>query len=226
MQCTGEAMAMAVLVSRQHGKQGLWIRVCALIAVVYLCSYGSPASAEDVSAGGASVAPFATGGAHLVGAPGVGSIKDRLCEDCENEGIIVINEVLNAVLNGGILNACSDVCQHLSTPKRQTICMDACRAVGIATFVETVKKFSNFIDVTYFCHLAHMCTAREGGAVQNASLTVTPAEAKSGTEVTLVLTMEVTSDLGAGMIRVVLVQREGKSKSTKPVSMTDLPGRA
>lgn len=77
-----------------------------------------------------------------------GGLKDRVCDACEDEGVLVINEALNAILNGGMVTACADVCERLSTPRGRTICADACRAVGIAAFVETIKRLGEFIDGT------------------------------------------------------------------------------
>ena len=66
-----------------------------------------------------------------------------------------------------------------------------------------------------------MCALTAGGGVRDATLSVSPAEAKPGSEVALQLSMEVTGALGVGMIRVALIRRDGGEKE---IASTDIPG--
>ena len=153
---------------------------------------------------------------------GVGRFRDRLCEDCESEAVVIVNYALNSILNGGIVATCSDVCGGLKSEKSHNICMVTCRAIGIAAFVELIKSYSDYIDVTYFCSKAKMCTLREGGSISDASLVVSPATVKKGenANLTIQLTMDVDHDLGAGMIRVSMLKVDGND--IKEIGATDL----
>ncbi len=86
-----------------------------------------------------------------------------LCPTCINEAVSVINILLNAVLDEGILNTCGDLCGVVANKTGYRALGDICDVVCVAFGVdEFVKALVNFdIDPIWYCEIAKLCPSKK-----------------------------------------------------------------
>ena len=85
-----------------------------------------------------------------------------LCSTCINEAVLVINVLLNAILDEGILATCGDLCGVVANKTGSKvlgdICDLVCEAFGIDEFVKALIDLD--IDPIYYCEIAKLCPSR------------------------------------------------------------------
>lgn len=85
-----------------------------------------------------------------------------LCPDCINEVVVVINVLMNAILDEGILQSCGDLCGFVANKTGSKILADmcdvACDAFGIDEFVKLLINLD--IDPIYYCQILKMCPSK------------------------------------------------------------------
>jgi hypothetical protein len=86
---------------------------------------------------GASKAASLTPSTHVkTTAPGAGG----MCDLCINFALVAINDLLNIILNSGIITGCSDLCTKLPNKYEADVCDVLCDAVGIDEFIKILEK--------------------------------------------------------------------------------------
>mmetsp|Transcript_119296 Transcript_119296/g.178220 ORF Transcript_119296/g.178220 Transcript_119296/m.178220 type:complete len:252 (+) Transcript_119296:3-758(+) len=127
------------------------------------------------------------------------------CKGCIQASVVAINEILNAVLNEGVVGGCEDLCGKLPEKAEQVVCDAVCIGLGVYEFVKLLERKGG-PDPIYYCQLAHMCKVDDctGDCADVETLGVSPASGKKGTNFVVAGNLNVTKASGAGMTRITL----------------------
>jgi hypothetical protein len=86
-----------------------------------------------------------------------------LCPNCINEAIGVINILLNAILDEGILANCGDLCgvvtNRTGSKALGDVCLLVCDGLGLDEFIKEIIKLD--LDPIYYCEIAKMCPSKK-----------------------------------------------------------------
>jgi uncharacterized protein YunC (DUF1805 family) len=82
---------------------------------------------------------------NLAGLAGSTKKSGVLCQLCIDEVLALINEVLNDILNGIILNSCGKLCGAIQNNATKELCTIACDVVGIKKLVEYLNSTARFL---------------------------------------------------------------------------------
>jgi hypothetical protein len=86
-----------------------------------------------------------------------------LCPYCINEAIGTINVLLNAILDGGILATCGDLCGIVTNKTGSKALGDMCEVVcdglGLDEFIKELIKLD--LDPIWYCETAKMCPSNK-----------------------------------------------------------------
>jgi hypothetical protein len=128
------------------------------------------------------------------------------CDVCIQFAVEGINILLNYILDNVIIGDCGSLCGSLSKLGKieVDICDGLCDTLGVAEFVELLKKFSNDIDPIYFCQLVKMCLVEDCNSPPCATVLELAVEPQYGTEestFSVNATVQITQAIGAGMVR-------------------------
>lgn len=126
------------------------------------------------------------------------------CSQCIQIGDQAINQLINIILNAGVIGGCGQLCSHLPSPNEQKACDLVCSLVGLKAFTKALN--STDLDVFYFCEELHLCAPGSDDAhVDLVSASVDPAtiskkdiQPGQGVDVTGTLTVNVTKASGVG----------------------------
>jgi len=125
------------------------------------------------------------------------------CKVCIDVAVEMIDVLLNAVLNGGILGDCADLCSRLNNSNiEEDLCDAICDSVGLDEFVKILKKFSNDIDPVYFCQLVHLCEVDDctGSCGDVLAFVIDPQMGSTQTTFYINSTLAIYQEIGAGML--------------------------
>jgi len=165
--------------------------------------------------------PVAMGG--VVGSVVKGGV---LCQLCIQEVLILINEVLNDILNGVILNSCSKLCGAIKLNKTKELCTIACDVVGIKKLVEYLNTTDP--DEIYICSeikLCEMgnCTGHGDGSTCLAINKMTaPPIVQVDAAVNVQVDIDVTQPLATGMTRIQTIFPPDNKGESQVVQTDDL----
>ncbi|CAF3920300.1 unnamed protein product [Rotaria sp. Silwood1] len=99
-----------------------------------------------------------------------------LCPTCINEAVEVINILLNAVLDEGILATCNSLCSIVANKTSSKllgeICALACDAFGLDEFIKAIIKLD--LDPIWYCEMAKMCPINDHGDAKFTNFHVSP----------------------------------------------------
>lgn len=122
-----------------------------------------------------------------------------LCNPCFQIGGQGINQLLNYILNVGVVGGCGSLCAA-AIPAGGAVaigCELVCAAVGVKEFVKAIEKVD--LDPIYFCEVVHACPAAPDDAyleyIQAAAL---PAAVPKGQDIQMAVDLNVTNDTGVG----------------------------
>merc|ERR1711894_195025 len=124
------------------------------------------------------------------------------CNLCVNVMGQVIDNVLNIILQGGVVGGCSDLCQKVTNGNQalDVACSLLCDIVGVDEFMKLVEEAD--LDVIYYCELlGGTCPVKDDGDAKITALTVTP---KSGPQGTFDIGFAYHSNNGTGTGEIVL----------------------
>ena len=106
------------------------------------------------------------------------------CTTCISFGQSSIQELINIILNVGVVGSCTKLCQALAEKVGSQIvgvgCTILCGFVGVREFVKLVQKAD--LDPFYLCELLRICPTFDGGDAELVNVTVTPREGPQGTQ--------------------------------------------
>eukprot|EP00300_Choanocystis_sp_HF-7_P030649 c39531_g1_i1.p2 GENE.c39531_g1_i1~~c39531_g1_i1.p2 ORF type:complete len:282 (+),score=67.34 c39531_g1_i1:33-878(+) len=167
--------------------------ICVVIAVLLAC--GMFATAMPI-AEGLKRAERALAQKHeTVAAPDA-----DLCPICLDLISDSINELLQAILQVGVLGGCSGICSKLSHPTEQVACTLICSYVGVDAFVAIIDKIDP--DPIEICEDFKVCPIHDNGEANITSIDVSPETVEIGGTVDITVNFDVINTTGTGMIAV------------------------
>ncbi|KAK6183701.1 hypothetical protein SNE40_011128 [Patella caerulea] len=113
-----------------------------------------------------------------------------------------LGQILNVIMNTGIVGDCSGLCSYLPSKKQQAACNNYCQqSAGISNFVKAATQCD--LDSVYFCELINQCDF-----IPNGDATIKTAQVSRTNQVkdkaSLSVTIDTTRGTGAGEILVEL----------------------
>merc|ERR1711916_253032 len=123
---------------------------------------------------------------------------DKLCGVCEEFMNEAIDELLNIILNLGVVGSCGDVCSKLPNKIEDTVCDLLCDYVGITEFIKIIQEADP--DPVYICQKLNLCLIAPNAACKSVSFTVVPQSGPVGTTFDMTYTFTVINQTGAGEI--------------------------
>jgi len=161
--------------------------VAVILLLCLSASYASPLKKATIS--------------KLSGGPRSPSID--LCPTCVALFDNAINDILNVILNGGVIGSCGALCQQLDNQIVSVACDLICDYVGITEFINLVEEEDP--DPIFLCQEVDLCPIVEGGQVNITSATVSPKQGPQGTTFTITMVYNVVSATGPGLVVVNIV---------------------
>jgi len=128
------------------------------------------------------------------------NLKYDLCPFCVNFLGQVFDNLINAILNAGVLGTCGAVCSQLPNQLEQVACDLLCDYVGIEAFIDLVNYEDP--DPIYVCQYWDVCNHTEGGQVTIHRTFVTPPKGPAGTTFVMSLQYTVVKATSVGGIEV------------------------
>jgi hypothetical protein len=120
-----------------------------------------------------------------------------LCSPCVQMAGQGLNQLLNYILNVGVVGGCAKLCGNLKNKTEAAVCNVACDVVGIKAFINAIEKAD--LDPIYFCEVIKSCPAGSDDAAATVTGgTVTPTHGPKGTTFNHVFTAQVTKAMGVG----------------------------
>jgi hypothetical protein len=119
----------------------------------------------------------------------------------------IMNELIEIILNGGVLGSCGALCGKLPNSIEQTACNLLCDYVGIETFVKVLSYEDP--DPIYICQLLDICGHTNGGKANMTSVTTAPTSGRQGTTFDISAIWVVSKETGPGGLNIVCIPQGG-----------------
>lgn len=132
---------------------------------------------------------------------GVQKTELDLCNLCVQFSEQTINQLLNIILNAGVVGGCNELCSLLNeTEAIDVACNLLCDIVGIKEFVNLIEKAD--LDPIYLCELLKTCKVFDDGDANITELIISPKQAKKGSTFHLSILFETKNGTGTGQVSV------------------------
>ena len=128
------------------------------------------------------------------GTPIKGAGSCDACIQLMDQGI---NELLQVILNGGVIGGCDELCAHVPGSVLEVACNLLCDFVGIKEFIKVINHTDP--DPIWYCQELHACDKVNGGAINITSFTITPESGPVGTNFTVSVMYTVLNATGPGI---------------------------
>ncbi|XP_046582299.1 countin-3-like [Haliotis rubra] len=109
-------------------------------------------------------------------------------------------DLLNVILNSGVIGSCTELCGALSDKGQAAMCGRLCNFAGIQEFTQLFVKAN--LDSFYFCELLTVCPIFDDGDAKITQLSVKPPVAPQGKRT---ISYSYTSDNGTGTGEIAVV---------------------
>jgi len=166
----------------------------------------------------------------LHASPIVKPVKGSLsfCNTCLQLANQALNELVQIVIDGGVLGGCAEICSKLPNQLEAEVCNLLCDAVGVEGFLKALDKAD--LDTIYFCELVKTCPvldcpASNPNCVSVDDLTVQPAQGQVGTTFTFTVSFTVSSPIGTGEMVFQLCDSSGNCGGDGQVFTGMQPGK-
>lgn len=134
----------------------------------------------------------------------INKVEADLCPTCIQFTDQAINELLNIILNTGVVGTCSTLCNALEQKTGSqvlgAVCNILCDIVGVEAFAKLVEEAD--LDPIYLCELLKTCPVFDSGDATITGIQITP---KSGPRGTRNISFGYTSKNGTGTGEIVVV---------------------
>lgn len=120
-----------------------------------------------------------------------------LCSPCCQFMSEAIQEIVEIILNVGVIGSCGELCtlldQKIPSKALEMVCDIFCDIVGVEEFIKLINKAQ--LDPIYMCELLKQCPIKDDGDAKITSFAVTP---KSGPKGEFVISFVYVSNNGTG----------------------------
>merc|ERR1712232_422987 len=135
-------------------------------------------------------------------------MADGYCSICVSFMGQAIDNLLNIILQGGVLGGCGALCGKLPNQLEATICDLLCDYVGIVEFQKVINQTDP--DPIYYCESLKFCRALDTAKADINSLAVHPQSGQQGTEFEFLITYTVQSEIGTGQLVIAVVPQDAE----------------
>lgn len=133
------------------------------------------------------------------------------CKDCIEFTDQALDQLLNIILNIGVVGTCGQLCGILENKTGSealgAVCTILCDVAGIKEFVNIINKAD--LDPIYFCELVKVCKVFDGGDAKITSLTVSPTEGHQGATFSIQMAYTTQNGTGTGQALVEIFTVDG-----------------
>merc|ERR1712146_611187 len=119
-----------------------------------------------------------------------------ICPLCISFMNSAINDLINIIMNAGVMGSCNELCSLLPNQIEATICDLLCAYVGIEGFMDLLNGVDP--DPIWICEEITVCPVNPNAAANLTSFTVQPVHGKRQDTFTFDLTYLVTNEIGTG----------------------------
>ncbi|KYQ89742.1 component of the counting factor (CF) complex [Tieghemostelium lacteum] len=148
----------------------------------------------------------------LIGAALSKETKFSVCPDCVNLVGNGMNQILNYILQGGVLGSCGALCSLIPNSAGQLVCDLACSYVGIEEFVKLISDVDP--DPIYICEVTHLCPSSLTSNATIPEMAISPLNGTTGTTFSIGVAYNVTNEIGTGQIAIQVVDPTGNGFGT------------
>ena len=121
-----------------------------------------------------------------------------ICPICVSFMGQATNELINIILNAGVLGGCSDLCGQLSNQVEATVCDLLCSYVGVDEFIKIIDDADP--DPIFYCEELDLCPKSSTANATINSVDVTPKEGHKNGVFNITAIFTVTSETGTGEV--------------------------
>eukprot|EP01130_Rhizamoeba_saxonica_P002328 TRINITY_DN12154_c0_g1_i1.p1 TRINITY_DN12154_c0_g1~~TRINITY_DN12154_c0_g1_i1.p1 ORF type:complete len:235 (+),score=62.95 TRINITY_DN12154_c0_g1_i1:51-755(+) len=151
-----------------------------------------------------------------------GATECKLCISFVSQSI---SDLLQIIVNGGILGTCGALCSQLPNSLEQTVCNLMCDYVGIEGFIKLLDEVDP--DPIYICEEITVCPINDKAAGNVSSVAVNPESGHQGATFDILVMYEVIKTIGTGQLVIDITPPQG---SGEPFGAAELliqaaPGR-
>ncbi|XP_071080031.1 countin-3-like [Haliotis cracherodii] len=133
-----------------------------------------------------------------------GGVALDLCPTCVQFTGEAIDQLLNIILNLGVVGSCEKLCaalgQKTGSQALAVVCDLLCDIAGIDEFVKLIQKAD--LDPIYFCELLNVCPIFDDGDAKITELAIVPASGPQGQKT---INFSYTSKNGTGTGEIVVL---------------------
>ena len=127
-----------------------------------------------------------------------------MCPFCVQTIGQIINQLLNIIINVGIVGTCGELCGLLPLQLEAVACNLLCDIVGIKEFINIIEKAD--LDPIYFCELLdHQCPVHDcsgSSCAQISGTNISPKSGPQGTEFSIEVSVTGLNQTSTGTIAV------------------------
>jgi len=134
-----------------------------------------------------------------------------LCKPCIEFAGQFINQLLNIILNAGVVGGCADLCGILANKTNSQaagiVCNLLCDVVGIKEFINIIEEAD--LDPIYYCELLKTCEINDNGDAKINSLVIDPQTVVRGSQFSIVMNFTTVHGTGTGEYSVLIKTVDG-----------------
>ncbi|KAJ3428586.1 hypothetical protein M0812_23913 [Anaeramoeba flamelloides] len=131
------------------------------------------------------------------------SQKNKLCSPCVELMNESLSDLLNIILNGGVIGGCGKLCGLIPASKTvQEICSVVCDLVGVDVFINLIKKAD--LDSIWMCEKVTVCSHAMGTG-KILTINVSPESGPAGTKFEVEVVFQVETEIGTGELDIEIV---------------------
>lgn len=162
---------------------------CMLLALVAMASAFTIEKAEIVRV-------------ERLGVSDVEKTEGSMCPMCVSFFQQAMNQLINIIVNGGIVGTCGELCSKLPGKMLDTVCDLLCDYVGITEFMKLLQHEDP--DPIFLCQELKICPVHDDGQASITNSTVSPTKGAQGTTFEITMVFEVTKQTGTGETAVII----------------------
>jgi hypothetical protein len=150
------------------------------------------------------------------------------CPICVQFADETIDDLLNIILNAGVVGGCGDLCAMLAkeiktdTEIIDLVCNLLCDYVGIREFINIIEKAD--LDPIYYCELLKQCPIDDNGDAHIVSFKVIPDDVVHGSMFNIELLFDTEKGTGTGEIDLLIDTADGIPLQHNELSEPLAPG--
>ncbi|EGC29111.1 hypothetical protein DICPUDRAFT_43294 [Dictyostelium purpureum] len=130
----------------------------------------------------------------------------NMCIDFVNSSL---NDLINIILNSGVIGSCADLCGKLPNNILADGCDLLCDYIGITEFVKLLSEEDP--DPIYICELTKICSYNDNANATITDLAINPVNGTVGGTFTIGVAFTVSNTIATGEIAFGIVDPQGNS---------------